>query len=126
MPMYFDEIYLGDLESSGSAGGGSYDVQTGVTVTAAGTITPGSEIRKIIYLSGSGGAVTASATTAMSAGTTAGYERTLVGTDDANTVTMPASGIMKQNGPITLKNGTVISYIWDAANTKWQETYRRE
>lgn len=123
--MYFDEMYLGDLESSGSAGGGQFDVATGVTVTNGGTITTGSEIRKIIYLSGSGGAVTADSTTPLSAGTTAGYERVLIGTSDTNTVTITASGNVKQNGDVTLGNNQAIYYIWDGANSKWIEINRK-
>ncbi len=124
--MYFDEMYLGDLESSGSAGGGQFDVATGVTVTNGGTVTMGSEIRKIIYLSGSGGAVTLDTTTPLSAGTTAGYERVLVGTSDTNTVTIAAQGNVKQNGEVTLGDGDTIYYEWDVGSSKWQELNRQE
>lgn len=125
-PMYFDEMYLGDLESSGSSGGGAYAVANGVTVANGGTVTMGSEIRKIIYLSSTGGAVTLDSTTPLSAGTTAGYERVLIGESDSNTVQIDSSGNASLNGSIVLGLNDALYLVWNGATSKWVEVSRSE
>lgn len=99
---------------------------TAQTVASAGTITCGGGIRQLLRVAGNGGAQTVNATTGMTDGTVDGQEVDLMGTSDTNTLTIAVSGNMAPNGSITLGNGDIIRFIWDASNSVWREAYRSE
>lgn len=104
------------------AGGGLFTTNTLQSISAAGIIPTGAFNRQITPVVGNGGAVTTNLTTAIAAGQ-AGWEHTLIGTDDTNTVSLdPATANLVLNGPITLYNGTEISFVY--YNSKWLETSR--
>lgn len=104
------------------AGGGLFTTNAVATISAGGTVATGAFNRQITPVVGNAAAVTLSLTTPIAAGQ-AGWEHTLIGTDDTNTVTIdPSSANVTMNGPITLYNGTEISFIY--YNSKWLETSR--
>jgi len=96
------------------------------TVASAGTIVCAGGIRQLLRVAGNGGAQTANATTGMTAGTVDGQEVDLLGTSDTDTLTITVAGNMAPNGSITLGNGDIIRFLWDATNSVWREAYRSE
>lgn len=123
--VFFDDAFLGDLTSF-SGSGGQFIVIPSAAITAGASISSGSDVRSIIYVTGSGGAITTSVAAPLSAGSSDGQERVIIGQSDTNTVTIPAGTNMKMNGPAFLKDGSAIGFIWDASNSVWNETYRRD
>jgi len=125
------------VSSAPSATGGSTNVVgsaaspqavvagTGVTVT--GQITTGPNL---VFIQGSGGAVTVTATPSITACTAAGEQLTLIGESATNTVTLQdnaglAGSKLQLNGNITLALNSSISFLCDAASGNWVEISRR-
>lgn len=85
------------------------------------TMTPAAKVMRVVS---SGGAVTLSAVTAITAGEHDEQLLDVVGTDNVNTVTIPDTGIMQINGLITLQTGTRIGLAWDNGAMLWREITR--
>ena len=91
------------------------------TVTAGATL---SSSASSIRVAGSGGAVTLSATTAISAGSEDGQILMLVGTDDTNTVTVPNTGNMYIPSSVTLGRGDTLVLVWYNSATSFNAGWR--
>lgn len=85
------------------------------------TMTPSASVMRVVS---TGGAVTLSAVTAITAGEYDEQLLDVVGTDNVNTVTIPDAGIMQINGLITLQTGTRIGLAWDNGAMLWREITR--
>ncbi len=90
-------------------------------LAAGSTMTPAAAVMRVVS---DGGAVTLSAVTAITAGEYDEQLLDVVGTDNADTVTIPDAGIMQINGLITLSTGTRISLAWDNGAMLWRERNR--
>ena len=97
------------------------------SITAGGGITPTSGKRQqMMYIQGSGGAVTVTANPQIVAGSIDGQSLRLVGCSDTNTVKLQDGTGLKLNGSITLGDYWVIGLFWSASQSVWVEEYRRE
>ena len=93
---------------------------TGLT-SAAGHMSA-TALNQIIFVQGSGGPVTISASPAIQAGVV-GARMVIFGRDNTNTVTINnQSGLVEQNGPVTLGLSDSITYVFDG--TAWVEACR--
>lgn len=90
------------------------------SLAAAATLTVAASAH---HVAGSGGAVTLSATTAISAGSYDGQLLYLIGTDNTNTVTVPDSGNCNLGAARTLGAGDilVLMYVIDDVADAWYE-----
>lgn len=120
----FDEAYLGENVSVGTGGGGALDVTPTVSVTNATTVAFTPTTRGIVYVQGNGAAVTADATTPLTAGNTDGQELILIGRSNSNTLTIANSGNVRLKEAITLKQGCALYLEWDLNDGKWSENAR--
>lgn len=112
--------------SSGETITGSWSSPS--AITAAGGITPvASKLRQAMYVHGSGGAVTITASPAIAAGSAEGQILTLIGTDATNTVTIQsaAAGVLL-SGDIVITQGTLLTLRWIPGLAKWLEVNRNE
>ena len=89
-------------------------VTTSLTNTA--TLTPGSGF---VRISGSGGAVTLNATTAITSGSGTGLILVLEGTSDVNTVTIPDNANTRLAASRTLGLNDTLTLIWNGSD--WVE-----
>lgn len=98
-------------------------VATPQTLLAAETITA---TEMIIPVSGNGGAITLTSDPQIAAGTVNGETKTLIGTDDTNTLTVVnGSGLSTDNGlSFTLGEDDNIKFTW--YNSRWIETARKD
>jgi len=94
---------------------------TTTALAAGATLTPTHPVHKV---AGSGGAVVLDATTAVADGSVAGRLLPLFGTDDVNTVEVPAAANTQLNGPCILTNGDALEMFWDATLSAWRERNR--
>ena len=94
---------------------------TNTSPGAGATLTPTHNVHRV---SGSGGAVTRGAVTAIADGTAAEQILVVRGLSNVNTVTIPATSNVLMNGPITLGDGDEIMFLWDATTVKWKEMCR--
>jgi hypothetical protein len=85
------------------------------------TMTPTAKVMRVVS---TGGAETLSVVTAITAGEFDEQLLDVVGTDNADTVTIPDAGIMQINGLITLQTGTRICLAWDNGAMLWRERSR--
>ena len=92
---------------------------TATALAASSTLTQTHAVHKV---AGNGGAVTLSATTAITSGTTSGQTLELEGTSDTNTVTILHGANTQMNGDITLELYDCIRFRWNG--TDWVETWR--
>ena len=92
-----------------------------VTPAASGTLTPSSPWLRV---SGSGGAVTLDATTAISDGSKDGQILLITGLSNTNTVTIPDAANTELNGLAILALGESIRLVWDSARSLWVELTR--
>ena len=97
------------------------NVVTAAALAAGATLTPAATVMRVLS---TGGAVTLSAATAITAGQFDEQHLEVVGTDAVNTVTIPDAGIMDINGLILLGLGTRISLAWDNGAMLWREKSR--
>ena len=97
------------------------NVVSHAALAGGATMTPAASVMKVIS---TGGAVTLSAVTAITAGEYDEQLLDVVGTDNGDTVTIPDAGIMQINGLITLSTGTRISLAWDNGAMLWREIAR--
>jgi len=92
------------------------------TLGAGATLTKTHAVHKI---SGTSGAVTLSATTAITNGTVDGEFLRLQGTSATNTVTIQdAANVVLRDGNVTLGLHDVVEFRWDAAVADWIESFR--
>lgn len=97
-------------------------LESATTALAAGaTLTVTHPVHKV---AGSGGAVVLDGTTAIADGSIDGQLLTLFGTDDVNTVEVPAAANTQLNGPCILTNGDALEMFWDATLSAWRERNR--
>lgn len=94
------------------------------SITAAGGVTSTSNPRQLIRVQGSGGAVTVTASPAISAGTSDGQELILEGSNATNTLTINNGTGVEQNGAVVLGLGDKIAYLWNAGAAVWTEAWR--
>ena len=100
-----------------------------VNVSTNATLSPSAATLQVV---GNGGAVTLNATTGITAGTINGQILIVVGTSDANTVTLPASGNIYLDGGVacTLGRGDTIMLQYYPSgtgfNAGWRELSRRD
>lgn len=94
-------------------------------VAGTGIPAPATERTKH-YIQGSGGAVDVSANPQIAAGSLEGWELTLVGCSDTNTVLLENGDGLIMNGPYTLVDGSIIRFTWDAGQSLWQEVCRND
>ncbi|MHC4715240.1 MAG: hypothetical protein ACYTAN_18550 [Planctomycetota bacterium] len=80
--------------------------------------------RVVHLVSGSGGAVTLNATTAIADGGKDNQIAILIGTSDSNTVTILDGANTKLNGRVTLGEGEVMIVLWRDAASYWVELFR--
>ncbi len=111
----------------GGSGGGSFAVQdtraapqsvvagTGIVVTAL-------QSRNLLFIQGSGGAVTVTANPQIPVGTQVGQEMKLVGRSDTNTVTLSNGTGLSLNGSWTGGADDIIDLFWDGS--VWVESNR--
>lgn len=97
------------------------NVATAPALAAGATLTPTATVMRVLS---TGGLVTLSAVTAITAGEYDEQHLEVVGTDAVNRVTIPNAGIMSINGLITLGLGTRISLAWDNGAMLWREKSR--
>lgn len=106
-------------------------VQSG-TYTAPELIAAGSGVgvdsvfEEVQYIEGDGGAVNVTANPQVAAGSTAGQKLELIGTSDANTVTLENGDGLALNGSCVLGDGAVLGLRWDAVAMVWRERYRND
>ncbi len=120
--------WIGDINDAvdqthsldGSVARARYSV-TDTALAAGATLTPTHNVHRV---SGSGGAVTLDGTTAFAVGTRSEQVLVLRGTDNTNTVTVPATSNVEMNGPVTLGDGNEICFLWDDTDSKWKESSR--
>jgi len=112
-----EKVVDGGLTASGSrAAPNDIVAGTGIVPTAG-------LWRQVVFIQGSDGAVTVTATPAITAGTIVGQEMVLVGRSDTSTVGLTnVASALELNGDITLGAGGVLGLMWDG--TAWIETYR--
>lgn len=127
MVMMIQEIAdaVANISVTAGAGAGALTRLVAQVVTAAGTVSIGTNQRMVKVISGSSGGVTADTTTPIDDGTIDGQELRLVGLSDSDTLTMLASGNINLNGPIVFYQNTILDLFWDETNTKWVESSRR-
>lgn len=100
-------------------------------ITAGGGITfSGTNYFNIQFITGSGGAVTVTATPSITNCTNAGQGLSLIGESATNTVTLQdnanlASSNLQLNGNWVGGLNSVLNLVCDAASGKWVETSRR-
>lgn len=95
-----------------------------IAVTAVGGVSLLGVMREMQFVRGSGGPVTVTATPQIEAGEVVGQELILVGTSDANTVTIANGNGLELNGTCMLENGSRIYLTWDG--TVWGEVSRND
>jgi hypothetical protein len=95
-----------------------------VIITAAGGITTNAVQRQLIRIKGSGGAVTITASLALSPGSIDGQELILEGSNSSSTVTINDGTGLEQGGTMELGTGDKIAYIWNEGASVWTELYR--
>jgi hypothetical protein len=100
--------------------GRGYTVVANTTPVDLATFTPADNRRQVQQISGSGGAVTLTDLGILNA--QSGDELVLLGTDDANTVTLNSATNTIMNGSITLANNDMITFVF--VNAKWREQSR--
>lgn len=93
---------------------------TGITSGASHMSTTSTD--QVIFIQGSGGAVTITANPQIQAHTVVGARMTLVGRSDTNTVTISNGTGLELNGNITLSAASVLYLMWDG--TVWFEVSR--
>ncbi len=81
-------------------------------ITSAQKQMSTAEQDQLIFIAGSGGAVTVVSAPEIEAHTVVGAKITLVGTSDTNTVTFNNSATLALNGPITLGLDDVLELMW--------------
>lgn len=123
-----DKVYRMDSSGAEKEIGGGALIVSGTraapnSITAAGGITATSNSRTMMFIQGSGGAVTVTANPQISAGTILGQELILIGRSDTNSITLSDGTGLSLNGPITLSADSVLSLVWDGTN--WTEVSRR-
>lgn len=81
--------------------------------------------RELNFIAGNGNPITISASPKIAPGASVGQELTLIGCSDANYVRfVDDGGGIDLNGHIDLKNGSVLSLVWDGAT--WLEVSRND
>lgn len=96
-------------------------VATSTTLAAAATLTQTYARHKV---DGSGGAVTLSGTTAIADGTFDGQILIIQGASASNTVTIQDGANTRMNGNMLLALGSVLTLVWDLADSNWVELWR--
>jgi hypothetical protein len=97
---------------------------TPTAVTAVGGVSfSGAAWNNIAFITGSGGAVTITANPQIAAATNVGQQLIIYGNSDTNTVTLSDGTGLNLNGPITLRNHSIIGLIWNGS--VWAEHFRR-
>lgn len=109
--------------------GGAFTVENSFAspyaVTAGTSIPFVAGTRRIKkYITGSGGAVTVTASPRIQAGTIDGQELMLIGCSDTNTVTLDTGNGTLKNGVDVMVNGSITTYNWDNGQALWVETGR--
>lgn len=117
----------GGIANVVASAGSPQSVTAGAGVSVTGQIVNGPNV---VFVQGSGGAVTVTATPSITACTAAGEMLTLVGESATNTVTLQdnaglAGSKLQLNGNITLGLNSTISFVCDAAAGDWVEVSRR-
>lgn len=103
---------------------GSPSSATAIVGASGLTWSASNGMRQTIYVAGSGGAVTVSASPPITAGTVSGQEIRLVGTSDTNTVTFENGSGLSINGSVELSDDSSIDLEWDGS--QWRECARSE
>jgi|SRR5882672_6753165 len=96
-------------------------VATSTTLAAASTMTQTYARHKV---SGTPGAVTLSGTTAIADGTFDGQILIIQGASASNTVTIQDGANTRMNGNMLLALGSVLTLVWDLADSNWVELWR--
>lgn len=123
---YINKGYA-DKNYGGPVANNQGDMNTPVSVTASGGITPTTGVvDQIMCIQGSGGAVNISATTQIAAGTLAWQKLELIGGSDTNTVQVNDGRGLALSGIFILKKGSVLGLTWDSVNSLWRERFRNE
>lgn len=96
-----------------------------ILISAAG-ITPGDPQKTSLHMfvASTGGAVTVTGNPAIDDGTWVGQELTLEGCSDTDYLILNHGNGLVQNGPVTLKLGSMITYRWNG--TYWVEKGRND
>lgn len=123
-----DKVYRMDSGGNEKEIGGGALIVSGTraspnSILAASGITAPANSRTLMFVQGSGGAVTVTANPQLSAGSTLGQELILVGRSDTNTLTLSDGTGLSLNGAMTLYADSVLTLVWDGTN--WTETSRR-
>ena len=102
-----------------------------ISITASGGISfSGTNPSNVIYVKGSGGSVTITATPSIQAGNVDGQRLTVRFTSTSNAVTIHDKSTLSgsgtnQNGDIVGVQDRAIVYMWDATALEWFELSRR-
>jgi hypothetical protein len=94
---------------------------TNTTLAASATLTPTYPVHRV---SGSGGAVTLDATTAIADGSVNGQKLIVRGTSATNFVTIPDGANTDLNGDMILEQYHQIELIWSTSASAWIELAR--
>lgn len=113
---WFNSLRQAGIDQSGISTGGTRAAPT--AITAAGGVTPGTAMRSIQFIKGSGGAVDITANPQIAVGTTVGQMMTLrVPTGEAGVFFEDGTGL-SMNGPANLGVDTYsLTFEWDG--TEW-------
>lgn len=117
---------LGQLisEVALSTAGGAYVVLPDQVVAGGDTISGGANQRMLKHVQGPTGGGTADLTTPIGAGTVDGQELRLVGSSDADPLTIKNQGNVSLNGDVSLEKNSVLDLFWDLTDLQWIETGR--
>lgn len=119
----FDMLRAGDfaffVDGSGNLGVRLQSVAS--TLADGATLTPTFPVHRV---AGSGGAVTLSAITAITAGTKDGQLLILLGTSNTNTVRVLNGANTLLNGTVILGQGDVLELFWSSSLALWVERGR--
>jgi hypothetical protein len=99
------------------------NISASVGITVADGDMSASVTSQIIFVNGSGGSVTITASPAIQAGTTVGQTMTIIGRNNTNTLEIPnQSGLVELNGNCVLGLGDALNLLFDG--TVWTELSR--
>lgn len=113
--------------AAASSAVGAWEVLAAEVISAAGSMTQGTDVNQLLTVTGNGGAITTSNTPLGATPPTDGYVFRIKGDHATNTVTIPHADVVNGfylNGDITLSKFTQLTVQWDSTNQRYFEISR--